>query len=80
MRRISKTYLYLLSEIGELLNNLGIKFPMYRSRYRNLMTSNPSPLASTLEILGPSPISFDNAVEETCSWLEEHLLLNGSVE
>ena len=80
MRRIPKNYLFLLSEIGELLNNHGVKFPMYRSRYRNLITSNPSPLASTLKLLGPSPTSFDDAVDETCSWLEKHKLLNGSVE
>ena len=71
MRRISKFNLFILSEVGELLTNLGIKFPMFRSRYRNLITSNSSPLDNTLELLGPSPISFEDAVDETCSWLRE---------
>ena len=71
MRKVPRIILYIISEIGERLNNLGIKFPLYRSRYRNLVTSNPSPLEATLELLGPSPIALEMAVEETCSWLEQ---------
>ena len=71
MRRIHKFNLFILSEIGELLNKCGIKFPIYRSRYRNLITSNPSPLDNIRKLLGPSPILFEEAVDETCSWLEE---------
>ena len=80
MRRIPRFNLFILSEVGEFLSNLGIKFPMYRSRYRNLITSNPSPLDNTLDLLGPSPISFEDAVDETCSWLEKHNLMQGSEE
>jgi len=71
MRHIPKIFLFMLSEIGELMHKVGINFPLYRSRYRNLITSNPSPLDRTLKLLGPSPISFDDAVSETCSWLED---------
>ncbi len=71
MRRIPKFNLFILSEIGELLHFLGVRFPMYRSRYHNLITSNPSPLDNTLKLLGPSPISFEVAVDETCYWLGE---------
>ncbi len=72
MRNVPKTILFILSEIGELLSKFGIKFPLYRSRYRNLVTSNPSPLQKTLTLLGPSPISFEVAVDETCTWLEQN--------
>ena len=78
MRQIPKLNLFILSEVGELLVNLGVKFPMYRSRYRNLITSNPSPLDETLELLGASPITFEDGIDETCSWLEEHNLLKGN--
>lgn len=71
MREIPKFVLLVASEIGELLTKLGVKFPLYRSRYRNLVTSNPSPLEETLLLLGPSPISLEKAVDETCSWLEQ---------
>ena len=75
MRKIPRIVLYIISEIGERLNKLGVKFPLYRSRYRNLVTSNPSPLEATLELLGPSPMALEIAVEETCSWLEQ---MNGT--
>ena len=71
MREIPKFVLLVASEIGELLTKLGVKFPLYRSRYRNLVTSNPSPLEETLLLLGQSPISLEKAVDETCSWLEQ---------
>lgn len=71
MRRIHKSNLFILSEIGELLNKFGIKSPIYRSRFRNLITSNPSPLDNILKLLGPPPILFEEAVDETCAWLEE---------
>lgn len=71
MRKIPRIILYMISEVGEGLAKLGIKLPLYRSRYRNLVTSNPSPLEATIELLGPSPIALDIAVEETCSWLEQ---------
>jgi len=75
MRKIPRFILNIVSEIGELLNKLDVNFPLYRSRYFNLVTSNPSPLEATLELLGPSPIALEIAVEETCSWLEQ---MNGT--
>ena len=69
LRKISKYILFIASEIGEILKFVGINFPLYRSRYRNLMTSNPSPLNDTIDLLGASPISFESAVDETVSWL-----------
>ncbi len=71
MRRIPKLILFVLSELGEILSGFGIRFPLYRSRYHNLMTSNPSPLSETLELLGPSPILFEDALAETCSWIKQ---------
>ena len=76
IREIPKILLFIASEVGELLVRMGLKFPLYRSRYRNLMTSNPSPLEKTLELLGPSPISLIDAIDETCAWLEETVSAN----
>jgi nucleoside-diphosphate-sugar epimerase len=71
MREIPKFLLFVLSEFGEWLGKFGIKFPIYRSRYRNLLTTNPSPIDDTLKLLGPSPIGLEAAVEETCVWLKQ---------
>jgi len=71
MRKIPKTFLFFLSEFGEILCKVRIPFPLYRSRYRNLVTSNPSPLDKTLSVLGQVPVRVDDAVNRTCNWLEE---------
>lgn len=71
MRSIPKFMLLCISEIGEILGKVGIAFPLYRSRFRNLITANPSPLEKTHVLIGQSPIGFDDAVNRTCIWLEE---------
>lgn len=71
MRKIPKFILFILSEFGEILGKAGIAFPLYRSRFRNLITSNPSPIENTHALIGQVPIGFDDAVNRTCIWLEE---------
>lgn len=80
MRKVPKFILFCLSEAGELFIRFGVKSPLYRSRYRNLVTSNPSPLKATLELVGPSPISFPVAILETCSWLEKYFTQRKKVD
>ena len=70
MREMPKWLFFLLSEIGEILVKVGIRFPLFRSRYRNLTTSNPAPLDATLSLLGFGPFSQQQAVEITSAWLE----------
>jgi nucleoside-diphosphate-sugar epimerase len=71
MRKIPKIFLFILSEVGEALSKVGITFPLYRSRYRNLVTTNPSPLENTFNTLGPVPIGVNDAINRTCEWLEK---------
>lgn len=80
MRKIPKFILFCMSEVGELVIRFGAQFPLYRSRYRNLVTSNPSPLEATFELLGPSPISFSLAIFETCTWLEKYFTSQKQVD
>jgi len=76
INKIPKILLFIASEFGELLVRMGLKFPLYRSGYRNLVTSNPSPLEKTLELLGSSLINLIDAIHETCAWLEETVSTN----
>jgi nucleoside-diphosphate-sugar epimerase len=80
MRKVPNIVLFVLSELGESLTRLGIEFPLYRSRYRNLITSNPSPLEETLNLLGAPPISFEAAIIETCAWIENTFNSSGGIE
>ena len=65
---VPRIVIFLLSELGEVLNKRGIAFPIFRSRYRNLVTSNPVPLETTLSLFGTPPVAFDDAIHETVDW------------
>jgi len=56
--------------IGDLITKVsGREFLMHSSRYRSMITSEAAPMAATYALLGPSPISLDQAVNETVLWL-----------
>jgi nucleoside-diphosphate-sugar epimerase len=56
--------------MGDVISNLsGREFLIHSSRYRSMVTCEMAPMAATYALLGPSPISFDQAVGETVLWL-----------
>jgi nucleoside-diphosphate-sugar epimerase len=58
---------------GDLIGKLsGREFLIHSSRYRNMITSDPAPMAATFDLLGPSPVSLDQAVNETVQWLRSY--------
>jgi nucleoside-diphosphate-sugar epimerase len=65
---VPRIMIFLLSELGEVLIKRGIAFPIFRSRFRNLVTSNPAPLETTLSLFGTPPVSLDEAINETAQW------------
>lgn len=65
---VPRLIIFLLSELGELLKKRGIAFPIYRSRYRNLVTSNPVPLETTLSFFGTPPVTLADSINETVAW------------
>ncbi len=55
---------------GDVIGKLsGHEFLIHSSRYRSMVTSEAAPMAATYALLGPSPISLDQAVGETVHWL-----------
>ena len=58
-----------LAVVGDGLRAAGFDFPMYRSRYFNLVTSNPVPVEATLALLGRGPWTFASGIAETADWL-----------
>ena len=55
---------------GDLISQLrGREFLIHSSRYRSMVTSDTAPMAGTYALLGPSPISPENGVDETVRWL-----------
>ena len=70
LREIPRFILFFASEIGEVLKKFNIPFPLYKSRYRNLMTTNPSPITKTQDLLGSTPFEFQDGINRTCLWLK----------
>jgi len=66
---VPKIVLRIISIVGDFLKFFGIHFPLYRSRYKNLITSNPVPLEQTFELLGSPPHTLRSATSSTCEWL-----------
>jgi GlcNAc-P-P-Und epimerase len=58
---------------GDLIGKVrGREFLIHSSRYRSMITSDQAPMSATFELLGPSPISLDQAVNETVQWLRSY--------
>lgn len=65
---VPRITIFFLSEFGEILKKSGVAFPLFRSRYRNLVTSNPVPLESTLSLFGTPPVTLADGINETAVW------------
>lgn len=61
-----------LARIGDGLNVIGVRFPIYGSRLQNLITDNPVPVEPTLQLLGIPPFSLEEGARETAEWLRAH--------
>jgi GlcNAc-P-P-Und epimerase len=71
VRVVPRFFIYSLAKIGDILFLFGIKFPMYSERFRNLTTSNPVPVQSTIDAFGQPPYSLQVGISETISWLRD---------
>jgi GlcNAc-P-P-Und epimerase len=67
---VPRPLLRAISLVGDLITkSSGREFLIHSSRYRSMVTSETAPMAATYELLGPSPISLEQAVGETVLWL-----------
>ncbi|MBN9692343.1 MAG: NAD(P)-dependent oxidoreductase [Verrucomicrobia bacterium] len=66
-----------LSLLGDGLRSVGLRFPIYRSRFYNLISPNPVPIEPTLELLGTPPYTMEQGIGETIKWLESYYRLAG---
>lgn len=62
-----------LALAGDLIGKVrGREFLIHSSRYRSMITSDQAPMSATFELLGPGPVSLDQAVAETVQWLRRY--------
>ncbi len=57
---------------GDLINNIGIKFPMTSYRLRNMTTDQVYNLEDTYKVCGDSPYNMKNAIENTLNWISKN--------
>lgn len=62
----------LLAFIGDGFHLVGFPFPMYSSRYRNLITDNIVPIDPTIKLFGTPPFTLNEGISETVKWLENY--------
>jgi nucleoside-diphosphate-sugar epimerase len=65
----------ILAYTGDILRRIGISFPMYSSRFKNLTTSNIVPVNPTIEAFGTTPYTTEEGIKKTVSWLETQYIL-----
>lgn len=61
-----------LAALGDCARSVGVRFPIYGSRLKNLITDNPVPVEPTLELLGQPPYSLVEGAKETATWLRNY--------
>ena len=61
-----------IAGVGDGMRACGLRFPMYGSRLFNLITSNPVPMQPTFDVLGKGPVSMEQGIQTTSTWLREH--------
>jgi nucleoside-diphosphate-sugar epimerase len=69
VRTLPTACIGVLAKVGDAMRYCGLKFPIYTSRFRNMVTSNPVSIQPTLDLLGAAPYSLEEGVEETVDWL-----------
>jgi nucleoside-diphosphate-sugar epimerase len=73
VRVVPRPLLRTVALAGDLIGKVrGSEFLIHSSRYRSMITSDQAPMSATFELLGPSPITLDNAVAETVQWLRSY--------
>lgn len=71
VRVVPRIVLRAIATVGEGVTRLGLSFPLTLSRYRNMVTDDPTPMAPTFAVFGNPRTTLEDGVEETVRWLQE---------
>jgi len=61
-----------IARFGDILNGIGIPFPLFSTRLKNMLISQDYPVENTLSIVGVLPYSRKRGIEETVSWIKRN--------
>jgi len=68
VRVAPRILLRLVALLGDVLRKLGIDFPLYSSRYKNMVFSNPCDMVKTFQITGKGPVDLLTGIMKTADW------------
>ncbi|WP_462360460.1 NAD-dependent epimerase/dehydratase family protein [Paraprevotella clara] len=69
LKRMPKFFFYIGALIGNIIRLVGINFPLYSMRYRNMIEDFYAPSNVTISTFGAFEQSYDKNVKETIDWL-----------
>lgn len=61
-----------IARFGDILNGIGIPFPLFSTRLKNMLISQDYPVENTLSIVGDLPYSRKQGIKETVSWIKRN--------
>ena len=64
--------LKVISKFGDCLKAVGLPFPLFSSRLKNMLVSQHYPVANTADLVGELPYSRQSGVEATVSWIRRN--------
>jgi len=66
-----------LAAAGDVFRALGLQFPLYGSRLRNMIAPNPVPVEPILDLLCRPPYTLGDGAQETVAWLRQYHAAGG---
>jgi nucleoside-diphosphate-sugar epimerase len=73
VRVVPRPLLRTVALAGDVIGKVrGREFLIHSSRFRSMITSDRAPMSATFELLGPSPFSLKQGVDETVQWLRSY--------
>jgi nucleoside-diphosphate-sugar epimerase len=70
LKKIPAVSFYLPAVVGEMLNRLGLNFPLHMVRYRNMIEDYYSPTNVTINQFGLSNPLMEQNIKETLDWIK----------
>lgn len=70
IKRIPKYFFWIGAVVGDFLRFIGMKFPLYSVRYRNMIEDYYAPSNATIKLFGAFNQSYEENVKETVDWLK----------
>ncbi|HEY5587487.1 MAG TPA: NAD(P)-dependent oxidoreductase [Candidatus Paceibacterota bacterium] len=69
--RVSSSLFIIPALIGDLLKKIGISFPIYSSRFKNMIEDYYAPTNVTIHEFGLSNLDMKDNVQETIKWIKD---------